>query len=276
MESSDTTEARLRNDEVRRIWNQNAGFWDRRFGEGNDFHKTLVEPATDRLLGLQAGEQIFEIACGNGAYARHLAEQGAFVIASDFSEAFLELARERTTAHAGRIEYRLIDATDAAQLLALGEHRFDAAVANMALMDMAAIEPLLTALPRLLKPGGRFVFSVMHPCFNNSGIRLSIEEEDRDGLLQVVHAIKVVQYLGLQPAKGLGMIGQPEPHYYFHRPLSVLFGACFQAGLVLDGLEEPAFPQAAAAAGRPFNWDQYPEIPPVIVARLRTPRNGEE
>ena len=44
-----------------------------------------------------------------------------------------------------------MDATDAAQLLALGAGRFDAAVCNMALMDMTTIDPLLRALPRLLK-----------------------------------------------------------------------------------------------------------------------------
>ena len=42
------------------------------------------------------------------------------------------------------------------------------------------------------------------------------------------------------PGKGTGMPGEPEPHWYFHRPLHELFGAFFQAGFVLDGLEEPA------------------------------------
>jgi hypothetical protein len=33
-------------------------------------------------------------------------------------------------------------------------------------MDMASITPLLSVLPQLLRPGGRFVFSVTHPVFN--------------------------------------------------------------------------------------------------------------
>ena len=36
------------------------------------------------------------------------------------------------------------------------------------------------------------------------------------------------------------MPDEPEPHWYFHRPLHELFGAFFQAGFVLDALEEPA------------------------------------
>ncbi len=36
----------------------------------------------------------------------------------------------------------------------------------MALQDMADIRSLLRALPRLLTPAGRFVFSIPHPSFN--------------------------------------------------------------------------------------------------------------
>lgn len=53
------------------------------------------------------------------------------------------------------IEYHVLDATDEEGLMALGEGRFDAAVANMALMDITVIKPLFAALHRLLRPGGR-------------------------------------------------------------------------------------------------------------------------
>jgi ubiquinone/menaquinone biosynthesis C-methylase UbiE len=124
-------------------------------GEGNQFQRVLVGPASERLLQVQPGQVILEIACGNGVFSRRLASLGAWVVATDFSATFLDLARARTVEHPERIEYRLVDATDESQLLALGERRVDAAVCNMALMDMAAIEPLMRALARLLKPGGR-------------------------------------------------------------------------------------------------------------------------
>ena len=40
-----------------------------------------------------------------------------------------------------------------------------------------------------------------------------------------------------------GIIGQPERQWYFHRPLRELFNLCFAAGFVMDGIEEPGFPQ---------------------------------
>ena len=96
-----------------------------------------------------------------------------------------------------------------------------------------------------------------------------VEETDRGGEIESLLSVKVWRYLGLKPEKGLGILGQPEPHYYFHRPLHVLLGAAFRAGLVLDGLEEPAFPTTAEPRGRMLSWLSFTEIPPALVGRLR-------
>ncbi len=257
------------NQETRDIWNQNAQWWDEQTGEGNEFQRVLIGPATDRLLALRSGEVVLDIACGNGAASRKMAQLGAEVVAFDFSERFLERAKARTTERVDRIDYRLIDATDEAELLTLGQGRFDAAVCTMALMDMTKIEPLTSALSQLLKPGGRFVFSVLHPCFNNpNGCKMVAEEEDKDGELVTAYSVKVSKYIRQSTAKGLGIVGQPAAQNYFHRPLSVLFEACFSAGFALDGLEEPVFDQAAEAT-RPLGWANYNEIPPVLVGRMR-------
>jgi SAM-dependent methyltransferase len=253
-------------DEVRDIWNQNAAFWDDYMQEGNDFQRLLISPTEERLLALHVGECVLDVACGNGNFARRLSALGARVTACDFSETFIERAKSRNGSAA--IDYRVVDATKHEQLLALGEHAFDAVTCNMALMDMADIDPLLQSVPGLLKPGGRFVFSIAHPCFNSVGVTKLVEEEDREGDLVTHYAVKVLGYLTPIARKGLGVVGQPVAHYYFHRPLHMLLNACFEAGLVLDRLEEPRFGPEAKPA-RPFSWANYNEIPPVLVARLR-------
>ena len=255
--------------ETQAQWEGKAAFWDERMGEGNDFARALIGPAIERLLGPVAGRTLLDVGCGNGVISRRLARLGAEVVACDFSPTFLERARARSADAGDRIDYRLVDATDEAQLLALGERRFDAAVASMALMDMPTIDPLLRALATLLKPGGRFVFAVMHPCFNGSAT-LALEMDDRGGQVRETYSVKVAAYLDIPPALGAGMIGEPTPHYYFHRPLSALLGAGFAAGFVLDGLEEPAFGPEQARP-RSLSWGNFHQIPPVLVARLRNP-----
>jgi SAM-dependent methyltransferase len=235
--------------------------------EGNAFQRVLLGPSTERLLDLQPGETVLDIACGNGSFARRMTQLGAQVVATDFSQVFLDRAKERTTENADRIEYRLVDATDEVQLLALGENHFDAAVCTMGLMDIADIEPLAATLPRLLKPNARFVFSVMHPCFN-SGSAMMIEEVDIEGQIISTYSVKVSEYLGLTPKRGLGILDQPMPQYYFYRPLHALLNTFFQTGFVLDGLEEPAFPKRTDGSGG-LGWGSFSEIPPVFIARLR-------
>jgi SAM-dependent methyltransferase len=107
--------------EVRDIWDAKAAFWDERMGEGNAFQLQLIGPAVERLLAVRPEEQILDVGCGNGVTSRRLAHLGAHVVAIDTSSRFLELARSRSRDLAHRIEYRLVDATDKAQLLALGK-----------------------------------------------------------------------------------------------------------------------------------------------------------
>lgn len=267
-DEQDLAERRRLVPETRAIWDGKAEFWDDRMGDGNRFQLVLVGPATERLLALQPGERVLDIACGNGVFARRLARLGARVTATDFSLRFLELARARSEP-GDEIDYRLADATDEEQLLSLGEGQFDAVVCNMALMDMPVIDPLFRATRRLLRPGGRLVFAVPHPAFNSNDTTHVMELEDRAGEVVESLSIKVRGYLHVPPGKGAGIVGEPAPHWYFHRPLAELLGACFAAGLVIDSLEEPAFPPEPERSKQPFSWINLTDFPPVLAVRAR-------
>lgn len=256
------------NREAQAIWDKNATFWDQKMGEGNQFQRVLVGPSAERLLAIQPGDQILEIACGNGVFARRMAQLGAQVLATDFSPTFIEKARQRSQEYGSRIEYQVLDATDRDAIRALGSERFDKVVCNMALMDMVEIEPLFQSLPELLKPGGSFVFTMMHPSFNNSYCSHLAEREDREGKLVTTYAVKVTGYSYPRTSRGLGIIGQPEPHYYFHRPLSQILTIAFCSGFVMDGMEEPFF-ELPEDPAHPLSWDNFKGIPPVMSVRLK-------
>lgn len=259
------------NEETRESWNATAALWDKRMGdEGNDFHQVLIWPATERLLMLRPGAKVLDIACGTGLTTRRLAALGAEVVAVDFAEQMIAHARARTNQHSDRIEYHVLDATNESALLELGSSQFDAAVSAMALMDMAEIDPLMRALAKLLRLDGSFVFSVMHPCFNSVHVKMVAELEDRDGELVTEYSLKLSRYLQPSVARGLALREQQKPHLYFHRPLHVLLRAAFDAGFVLDALEEPSFPENYPPDKFPLSWGRnFSQIPPVLVARLR-------
>jgi hypothetical protein len=138
---------------------------------------------------------------------------------------------------------------------------------------MAEIDPLMRGIRQVVKPGGRFVFSLTHPCFNHNGMAFCVEEAPLNGEMVTTYSVKIMKYLHSDPQKGVGMIGEPVSHYYFDRSLHTIFNACFRADLTLDGLDEPAFnhPHDGSQSSRLLSWINYHEIPPVLVARLRIP-----
>jgi SAM-dependent methyltransferase len=255
-------------DENRRIWNANARWWDDQIGDGNDFQTLLIEPATERLLNGSAADTILDVACGAGRFARRMASLGAHVVAIDTSGEFIARARERTPANAS-IDYRLLDAGNVDDLQSLGADRFTKAVCTMALMDMPEIAPLFRTLSKLLPRNGTFVFSVTHPCFHTAAIQRFAEMyEEGPGRHVILTGVKVSSYLSPSARKTEGIVGQPEPQFFFHRPISQLFQHGFDAGFVVDGFEEPGFaPAATPKAG--VKWNDMPEIPPILVVRMR-------
>lgn len=253
-------------------WEANAEVWDQRMGdEGNDFFNLLCWSPLASLLDPKPGDHVLDIACGNGLTTRRLAQLGAKVTAFDFSPNLIQYAKTRTAPYASHITYHVLDATDETQLLStlspLGP--FDSALSNMALFDMANVEPLFRVLPKLLKPGGAFVFSITHPCFNNSSSTHVVEEIDKDGEMQITYSIKVSRYMTAYSARGLALRNQPKPQVYFERPLQYYLNLAFQNGFVLDAFEERAFPPETPQM-TPLGWGgKFSEIPAAIVARLR-------
>jgi 2-polyprenyl-3-methyl-5-hydroxy-6-metoxy-1,4-benzoquinol methylase len=225
----DTTE------ESRRRWEINADYWDERMGDtSNFFHCNIVRPHTEQLLDLREGDLVLDIACGTGNFSQRLAERGAVVVAFDDSETMIAHAKRRRFAYRDKISFHVCDATDYAQLRSLKQERpFDKAVSNMAVMDIADIEPLFRAVGEMLKHGGIFVFSTHHPCFTRP------QDNYRTPCVHEGEAIK----------------GQPVPGYYYHRPLQDIFRICFDAGFVIDGFFEER--------------DDDEEYPVIMIVRLR-------
>ena len=271
-----TPDASALRDEVRRVWDANADFWDERMGEGNATHRLLLEPTLDALLEVRPGQRVLELACGNGQLARHLAGLGARVLAVDASERMLAHARRRSQGP-NRPEYRCVDVADPRELRTLRALGFDAVVCNMALMDIPEIRPIAASLPAWLGPDGRFVFSVTHPVFNATGTRRVLEEEQEirgeGNRLGESMGILVHRYGGLGPTKGLAMVGQPAAQYYFDRTLEELLAPFFAAGLALDAFRELRFPSGDPGP-QVFSWSRFSAFPYLLVGRFRPGLSG--
>jgi len=251
--------------EERQAWDAIAYYWHERMGEGNDFVDVLIWPVVRRLLPRLSGLRVLDVGCGNGLYARKLAAEGARVLAIDFSARMIEHAT--TSTDQGQIEYRVLDATDQDELDKLPTEGFDAALCTMVLMDMAEIQPLMQSLPRILVPGGSFVFATAHPCFNSPHAHL---QDGTSGSTAVPSSsIRVDAYQTPSRSHDMAMRGQPAATLFFHRSISALLRPAFAAGLVLDALEESSF-STDHESGGPNSWGgRLAEFPAVLAGRMR-------
>jgi SAM-dependent methyltransferase len=104
-----------------------------------------------RLLGLQSGMRVLDVACGHGRIANRLAQLGCEVVGIDNNARFLDVARQ-----AGRpVDYRLADMREIPP-----DGPFDAVVnwfTSYGYFDDATSRAMLASWRRALKPGGRLV-----------------------------------------------------------------------------------------------------------------------
>jgi len=216
-------------------WETNAQYWDDKMGdESNNTHRNLVRPRTEELLDVKKGDFILDIACGNGNFSKRLADNGARVVAFDFSPKMIELAKVRRKDALDKISFTVCDAIDFDALMMLKQERpYDKAVANMAIMDISNIQPLFRAVSLMLRKCGSFVFSTLHPCF---------DYPNNDYLTNCIY-------------KGEAIAGQPVLQNYYHRTIEEIFSVAFQHGFIVDGFYEV-----------PKNEQQTPFI---VIVRMR-------
>ena len=111
------------------------------------------------LLDLSSGSSVLEIGSGSGRYALHLAEtMGCHVLGVDVNEFGVENAN-RLSAEAGLSDRARFQTCDVSKPLPFGDESFDAAFSNDVICHIPERRQLLRELCRVLKPGGKLLFS---------------------------------------------------------------------------------------------------------------------
>jgi SAM-dependent methyltransferase len=125
-----------------------------------------LDEATVRLLGPVAGRRVLEVGCGAAQCSRWLVTQGARPVGLDVSKAQLDHARRLD--QQTRVRVPALVAADAAAL-PFADESFDLACSAFGGVPFVADSAgVMREVARVLRPGGRWVFSVTHPirwCF---------------------------------------------------------------------------------------------------------------
>jgi SAM-dependent methyltransferase len=189
------------------------------------------------LLGDVEGRRVLEVGCGSAPCARWLATRGAWPVGLDLSDGMLRHAVS-SNAETG-VTVPLVQA--GAERLPFGDGTFDLACSAFgAVPFVAEPEKVMREVARVLRPGGRWVFAVNHP------MRWMFSDDPGPDGLTVTQS-----YFDRTPYVEVDASGVPT-YVEHHRTLGDRVRDIVAAGLVLDDLVEPEWPE-----GRETVWGQW-------------------
>ena len=252
---------------ARKGWDEVAASWETFVETGADYHRlNLHGPWLLRAAGDVRGLRVLDLGCGQGFFSRRLAALGARVAGVDWSKKQIENALRHEKDHPLGIDYRSIDARHVDKYWP--KNSFDLLFSCMALMDMPAPEAVLKSAAKVLKPEGRLVASICHPCFNSPPVSLWTREDEGD------HGPRITdRYFDEGPVLQdwvLRGTGQKLNVPAWHRTLSTWFDIVRGGGFVITRLWEPR-PTARQVREYP-GFDGVSRIPFYLVIEARPAR----
>jgi SAM-dependent methyltransferase len=221
----------------------NRAWWDAEAGAYYDEHGGFLGDADFvwgpegwreselRLLGDPAGRRVLEVGAGAGQCSRWLASQGATVVATDLSAGMLRTGitlNSRVSDPRQAVPLAQCDAT----ALPFADASFDVVFTSYGAVPFVADSArLLREAARVLRPGGRFVFSTTHP------FRWAFPDDPGTGGLTVRQS-----YFDRTPYVEDDSDGEAS-YVEHHRTLGDRIREVVAAGLVLVDLVEPEWPE---------------------------------
>lgn len=216
-----------------RGWDPVAAWYDKLVGEsGSDYHQNVILPAALRMLDPKPGESIMDVCCGQGVLAKPLLESKiARFTGVDASPRLIEAAKNRHGKDP-RVEWLVADVCKPG---AWADGSYDATACLMAVHDVEDAVAMFSNVSRALKPDGRAVFVLMHPCFRipkhthwgwDADQKIQFRRVDR-------YATALEIPITTHPGKSTG-----EQTAFHHRPLAELLTSLGKGGLAVVAGEE--------------------------------------
>lgn len=275
-------------------WGEVAEWYDTLVGdEGSEYHREVIIPGVLRMLGeseikpptrrekkenkeARQTQDILDLACGQGVLCRRLAQVGHRVVGIDAAETLIAAARKRNEADRLAIRYDMADATrlrnEAGAFAAgLAAESFDAITLVLAIQNITPLSPVWQACRGLLKPGGRLILVMMHPCFRVPR-QSDWHWDDKTGTQErTIRQYLTSTTIPIQTHPGLAAHGKDEASTtHFHRPLQAYVNTLGYAGLLIDHIEEWASHKKSQPGPRQAALDKArKEVPMFLALRAR-------
>lgn len=148
--------------EIKEYWENEADLFDSHYANKDSLFSVCVGKFLNNRLhkiiqlvsDLRPNEELLDVGCGSGFYLEMAGKMGAKVVGVDYSEEMLELSRDRTKNIGAQL--MKMDACN----LGFADNRFNWVISIGLLDYIAAPEKSVSEMCRVLKPGGRIIFTI--------------------------------------------------------------------------------------------------------------------
>jgi len=238
----------------RHDWDREADDYQREHGEFLGDASFIwspegVDEASAGLLGDVRGLRVLEVGCGAGQCSRWLRLHGATTVGIDLSVRQLQHSRRLDDETGTYVPVACATVTR----LPIASASVDVACSAFGgLPFVADIATAVREVARVLRPGGQFVFSVVHP------VRRMFADDPTDQGLRVIRSyFDRTSYVELDDEEP----GYVEPHH----TLEDWVRAITAAGLRLDALHEPEWPPGLLRVWGGWGPERGPLVPGTVI-----------
>jgi SAM-dependent methyltransferase len=243
-------------EKMRAEWKGIARAWIEHIrGKGDPSREGFLDDWMLREVGDVRGLDVIDLGCGEGRFARMLAQRGTRVTGVDSSKIMIDAAAAAEP-HPSASRYRV---GDMEALRDIDYASFELAIAYLPLVDMLDVRAALAEAFRVLRPGGRFIACNLAPMVTAGNCWVKAGNRKLHFLLD--------NYFDESP-RNMPMCGGNVSN--LHRMLSTCLNTFIAAGFTLEAVREP-FPSPEQLQRRPENEDNL-RVPLFVIYVLRKAR----
>ncbi|MBA3551135.1 methyltransferase domain-containing protein, partial [Patescibacteria group bacterium] len=208
-------------------WGSVAEWYAKHLEDKDSYHSQVVLPNILRVLDIQKGQQVLDLACGTGFFSEAFHAAGAQVIGVDIGKELIDTAREHTSKDITFI------VSKAHELKDIKNKSIDKIAIILAIQNIKEVKDVFVEARRVLKQGCSLVVVMNHPMFRIPGGSSWEWSQDKEYRRIDYYLSEKSSEIIMHPGRDIR-----EVTVSFHRPLQYYVKLARNAGFNIIRIEE--------------------------------------
>lgn len=146
-------------------WGNEAEWYDDYLADSDSYQRQIIMPNIVRIIDPAPGKKVLDVACGQGLFSESMMDKGANVVGVDISQELITLAKNKFKNKVLKGDSFIVSPADKMISAGVPEKSCDSAMCILASQNIKEFDVVIKETSKILKPKGKFVIVLNHPCF---------------------------------------------------------------------------------------------------------------